>query len=124
MQAQAPQAPQAAPAPQPSASLEAASALERAIAALRAGQVPTSTTPQAEPFHFQTAPQPETLARRSDANSHIHARDGADGRAGARWPSLEIPMAVPMDAPEPHAETYPDAGGWELRARGRARGGA
>ena len=93
-QAYAPEPPQAA-APKPSAGLEAASALERAIAALRAGQVPTSTSPQAEPFRFQTAPQPEAMT----------APEPEQMAASEPEP---IPMAVPMEAPEPQDETHPD----------------
>jgi len=92
-----PQAPAQAPEPQPSASQEAASALERAIAALRAGQVPTSTTPQAEPFRFQAAPQPEAMP--------------APETMAMPEPQSEpepVPMAIPMAAPEPQAETHPD----------------
>ena len=62
-EAQAPaQAPEPAPAPM-SASDEAASALERAIAALRAGHVPTSIPefmPQPEPPVFASQPEPES----------------------------------------------------------------
>ena len=92
-EAAAPEPPQAPePEPQPeapklSASEEAASALERAIAALRAGQVPTSTTPQAEPFQFNTAPQPEAMTA----------------------PAFEpLPMAEPMSELEPAEETHPE----------------
>jgi cell pole-organizing protein PopZ len=89
----APPAPAQAQAPQPSASLEAASALERAIAALRAGQVPTSTTPQAEPFYFQAAAQPEPMPQPEPMG----------------MPEPEpIPMAIPMATPEPQFETHPD----------------
>jgi cell pole-organizing protein PopZ len=100
MAAPQPQPPAPAPepqaAPKPSASLEAASALERAIAALRAGQVPTSTSPQTEPFRFQTAPQPESMT--------------APQPAPMAEPAPEpIPMALPMEAPEPQGETHPDA---------------
>jgi cell pole-organizing protein PopZ len=97
-QAQAPApAPAAPPAPEPVASAgeEAASALERAIAALRAGQVPTSTTPQAEPFQFQAAPQPEAMTA---------------SEPGPEMESEPLPMAVPMDAPEPAEETHPEFG--------------
>jgi uncharacterized protein len=66
MKAAAPLAtPELAPAPPLSASDEAASALERAIAALRAGQVPTSLTdlmsqpPSPPEPQFQTQPEPE-----------------------------------------------------------------
>jgi hypothetical protein len=61
-QVQQPQAPQAAaPARPRSASEEAASALERAIAALRAGQVPTSapTSEPMAPFAFESEIQAE-----------------------------------------------------------------
>jgi hypothetical protein len=95
-QASAPE-PAAPPAPEPVASAgeEAASALERAIAALRAGQVPTSTTPQAEPFQFQAAPQPEAMTA---------------SKSGPEVESEPIPMAVPMDALEPAEETHPKFG--------------
>ena len=93
MTAPQPETPAPAPEPvqpelKPTASQEAASALERAIAALRAGQVPTSTTPQAEPFRFQTAPQPGPMP------------------AGPQV--TPFPMAVPMPEPEPEAETHPE----------------
>jgi cell pole-organizing protein PopZ len=87
-------------APRPSASLEAASALERAIAALRAGQVPTSTTPQAEPFRFQAAPQPEPMPEPtfiSQPPEHM-----------AEEEPQPLPMAVPMEEQEPEAETHPE----------------
>jgi cell pole-organizing protein PopZ len=68
-----PPAPAAAPEPvSRSASDEAASALERAIAALRAGQVPTSLTdlmsqPQSRPEPvFQTQPEPEQPALQTE----------------------------------------------------------
>ena len=82
-----PPAPEPAAAPEQtlSAGEEAASALERAIAALRAGQSPTSTTPPAEPFQFQAAPQPEATVEPES-----------------------IPMAVPMGEQEPQAETHPE----------------
>jgi cell pole-organizing protein PopZ len=96
-----PQAPQAA-APQPSASLEAASALERAIAALRAGQVPTSTTPQAEPFQFQAAPQPEAMTPEAMPTPTFMP---ASEQTAEPEP---VPMAIPMEAPEPQAETHPE----------------
>ena len=100
-QAQAPAPePAAPPAPEPVASAgeEAASALERAIAALRAGQVPTSTTPQAEPFQFQAAPQPEAMTA---------------SEPGPEMESEPMPMAVPMDAPEPAVETHPEPEAYE-----------
>lgn len=77
--------------PKPSASEAAASALERAIAALRAGQAPASTTPPAEPFQFQAAPQPEAMA-----SSEPQAEPEP------------IPMAVLMPEPEPEPETHPE----------------
>jgi cell pole-organizing protein PopZ len=60
----APQPEVSAPAAPMSASEEAASALERAIAALRAGHVPTSVAefmpqPQPEPLAFAPEPEPE-----------------------------------------------------------------
>jgi cell pole-organizing protein PopZ len=66
----------------PSAGQEAASALERAIAALKAGQVPTSTP---EPIQFQAAPAPAPEVTPEP-----------------------LPMAVPMDAQEPSPETHPE----------------
>lgn len=104
----APMPPQAAPpaAPQPSASLEAASALERAIAALRAGQVPTSTTPQAEPFQFQAAPQPEPMT--PEAMPTPTFMPASEQTAEPEQMAEPVPMAIPMEAPEPQAETHPE----------------
>jgi len=90
------------PAPQPSASEEAASALERAIAALKAGQVPTSTSPQAEPFQFQTAPQPEAM-------STPEFMPEAVAEPAPEFVAEPVPMAIPMEAPEPEPETHPEA---------------
>ncbi len=70
------------PAPLPSAGQEAASVLERAIAALKAGQVPTSTP---EPIQFQAAPAPAPEVTPEP-----------------------LPMAVPMGAQEPSPETHPE----------------
>jgi uncharacterized protein len=98
-----PPAPEAPAGPKPSASEEAASALERAIAALRAGQVPTSTTPQAEPFQFQAAPQPEAMSA-PEPVMEPEAEIEPDGMEPE-----PIPMAIPMPEPEPEAETHPDA---------------
>jgi len=88
-----PAAPEPVQAAQPkqSAGEEAASALERAIAALRAGQVPTSTTPQAEPFQFQAAPQPEAMV--------------APEPEQMAEPE-PLPMAVPMEEFAAEGETH------------------
>ena len=96
----APEVPQAAPEavqhePAQAAGEEAASALERAIAALRAGQPPASTTPQAEPFEFQTAPQPDSM-------------EAAETAPEAGLEPEPVPMAIPMPSPEVEAETHPE----------------
>ena len=100
----APEAPQAPPQagpqePAEAAGEEAASALERAIAALRAGQPPASTTPPAEPFQFQTAPQPGSMA------ASTSEPEGAPEAGSEPEP---IPMAIPMASPDVEAETHPE----------------
>jgi len=79
------EAPATAPQPPLSASEEAASALDRAIAALRAGQVPTSVA------EFMPSPEPDaSMAPEPEAASEPEA-----------VPELEA-------APEPVAETAPE----------------
>lgn len=96
----APEVPQTAPEavqhePAQAAGEEAASALERAIAALRAGQPPASTTPQAEPFEFQTTPQADSM-------------EAAEAAPEAGSEPEPVPMAIPMPSPEVEAETHPE----------------
>jgi uncharacterized protein len=114
-------APMAQPAPAAakpmSASEEAASALERAIAALRAGQVPTSSTPfsfqpspepvfQAQPepvFPAQSPvfqPQPEPGFQRQTEPEAL--AEPAPSIAAPAFEPVPIPELVP--APEPEAE--------------------
>ena len=96
-QVEVPQAP-AAEAP-PSASQAAASDLERAIAALKAGQVPTSSSPEAEPFQFQATPEPTSMPGLEPM---------PEATASPEFTPEPIPMAIPMEAPEPEAETHPE----------------
>jgi len=78
-----------AEAPQPqSASEEAASALERAIAALRAGQLPTSPIFSYEPVPYVAQPEPAPFVAQSE-------------------PAPE-PMAEQAPAPEPVFEPEPE----------------
>ena len=139
-------APQPAPEPQPSvmaespvepprmsASEEAASALERAIAALRAGQLPTSMSsfsfqPQAElspePAPYVAAapayePVPPLVACGAGLRPRSHARAGtlrhrcsglragSSARCGSA-PAYE-PEAMPQPAPEYEPEPQPEA---------------
>ena len=96
-QVEVPQAP-AAEAP-PSASQAAASDLQRAIAALKAGQVPTSSSPEAEPFQFQATPEPTSMPGLEPM---------PEATASPEFTPDPIPMAIPMEAPEPEAETHPE----------------
>ena len=96
-QVEVPQAP-VAEAP-PSASQAAASDLERAIAALKAGQVPTSSSPEAEPFQFQATPEPTSMPGLEPM---------PEATASPEFTPEPIPMAIPMEAPEPEAETHPE----------------
>ena len=83
----------------PSASHAAASDLERAIAALKAGQVPTSSSPEAEPFQFQATPEPASMPGLEPM---------PEATASPEFTPDPIPMAIPMEAPEPEAETHPE----------------
>lgn len=83
----------------PSASHAAASDLERAIAALKAGQVPTSSSPEAEPFQFQATPEPTSMPGLEPM---------PEATASPEFTPDPIPMAIPMEAPEPEAETHPE----------------
>ena len=91
----------AAPETTLSASEEAASALERVIAALKAGQVPSSSETPAEPFQFQSAPQSEQMA----------SPDAMPQEEPEAIPPETIPMAVPMSEGAPEDETHPDPEG-------------
>jgi uncharacterized protein len=96
----APEMQPAAAAPrQMSASEEAASALERAIAALRAGQVPTSSSP----FSFQ--PQPEPVFTPAPPPVFEPQPEPASAQAAPSFglaPSFEpVPVPEPMSAQEP-----------------------
>jgi cell pole-organizing protein PopZ len=96
------QAPPAAPR-QMSASEEAASALERAIAALRAGQVPTSSSP----FSFQP-PQPEPVFTPQPAPVFEPQPEPATAQPAPSFglaPSFEpMPVPEPVSAQEPVSE--------------------
>ena len=83
----------------PSASQAAASDLERAIAALKAGQVPTSSSPEAEPFQFQATLEPTSMPGLEPM---------PEATASPEFTPEPIPMAIPMEAPEPEAETHPE----------------
>jgi cell pole-organizing protein PopZ len=116
-----PPAPMAQPAPAAakpmSASEEAASALERAIAALRAGQVPTSSTP----FSFQPSPEPVFQAQPEPvfpAQSPVFQPEPepvfqpqsepealAEPAPSIAAPAFEpVPIPSLVSAPEPEAE--------------------
>ena len=94
---------EAAPeAPKLSASEEAATALERAIAALKAGQSPSS------------APAPAPSPASSFAAPTVSAEPEAPEAQAEETPTgviplpTDIPIAVPMDSPTPEMETHPD----------------
>ena len=102
-----------------SASEEAASALERAIAALRAGQVPTSSTP----FSFQPSPEPVFQAQpepvfpaqspvfRPEPEPVFQPQSEPETLAEPA-PSITAPAFEPVPMPElvsaPEAETETD----------------
>jgi cell pole-organizing protein PopZ len=102
-QPKAPEAQPAQAAPKPmSASEEAASALERAIAALRAGQVPTSSTP----FSYQPPPEPAFTAPEPvfQPQPEPAPRSEPPPSIGLA-PSFEaVPAPEPVSVPEPLAE--------------------
>lgn len=102
---------EAQPAPvaprQMSASEEAASALERAIAALRAGQVPTSSSP----FSFQPQPEPVFTAPEPVFQPQPEPAPIAEPAPSMGFAPSYEPVAVPepVSGPEQAAEPEPEA---------------
>ena len=107
-------APQPAPEPQPSvmaespvepprmsASEEAASALERAIAALRAGQLPTSMSSFSFQPQAELSPEPAPYVAAAPAYEPVPPQVGSA-------PAYE-PEAMPQPAPEYEPEPQPEA---------------
>ncbi|HET7211503.1 MAG TPA: DUF2497 domain-containing protein [Methyloceanibacter sp.] len=91
-----------------SASEEAASALERAIAALRAGQLPTSVgefMPQPEPV-----PQPQAFSPQPEPVPQPQAFSPVPEPAPEREPFAFAPMPELVAEPEPLPEPQPDLG--------------
>ena len=108
-----------------SASEEAASALERAIAALRAGQLPTSPIFSYEPPPFATpaepAPAPEPVAGpMAQAPEPVFAPEGEpeltltefEAEMAAQEPSI---LEVEVSEPEPERGWEPEVPSWAAR---------
>ena len=110
-----------------SASEEAASALERAIAALRAGQLPTSPIFSYEPPPFATpaepAPAPEPVAGpMAQAPEPVLAPEGEpeltltefEAETAAQEPSI-LDVVVSEPEPEPERGWEPEVPSWAAR---------
>src|SRR5262249_5450257 len=110
-----------------SASEEAASALERAIAALRAGQLPTSPIFSYEPPPFATpaepAPAPEPVAGpMAQAPEPVLAPEGEpeltltefEAEMAAQEPSI-LDVVVSEPEPEPEGGWEPEVPSWAAR---------
>ena len=107
-----------------SASEEAASALERAIAALRAGQLPTSPIFSYEPPPFATpaeaAPAPELAGPMAQAPEPVFAPEGEpeltltefEAEMVAQEPSI---LDVVVSEPEPERGWEPEVPSWAAR---------